>query len=371
MDYKDLDQSALSAFVDYDGHEIVRRFEDEKTGLIAFIAVHNTNIGPALGGCRIRPYASEQDAIEDVLRLSRGMTYKNAAAGLPLGGGKAVVIADPYSEKNDEMIKAMGRAVETLDGQYISAEDSGLSEDDVRLMYGETQYVTGFSDGLTGGLGGNPSPATAHGVYCALKATVKYKLGADTVDGLHVAIQGLGAVGYALCRILTENGARVTACEMREDVVEKAQEEFPALQIVPVDSIFDVDADIFAPCAMGAQLNDLTIPRLKVDMVVGAANNQLATMGHGQMLAERGILYAPDYVVNAGGVIFVSYEYFQRSGKNPFDHALNHDEMMDHVERATSSIVKIFERAERDKSLPHEAADRYAESIFMTQSKAA
>jgi len=371
MKFTDLSKDFLSNFQDYDNHEIIRRFEDEETGLLAFVGVHNTNLGPALGGGRVRAYKDEDEAISDVLRLSRGMTYKSAAAGMPLGGGKAVILADPYNEKTPEMISAMGRAIDTLGGKYISAEDSGITEADVALMHKQTPYVTGFPDGSPSGLGGDPSPATAHGLFCAMREALKFKHNTENFKGVHVAIQGLGAVGYGLCRILNDHGAKISACDMREDVIAKAQNEFDGINNVGVNDIFDVDADVFAPCAMGAQLNDLTIPRLKVDIIAGAANNQLATPHHGKILSDRGILYAPDYIVNCGGVVSVGYEYFQRSDNNPFDYDLTHDKMMDHVEQASKSVSKIFAHAEAENILPHEAADRYGESIFMDKPLAA
>lgn len=371
MEYKDLSSSTLDNYVDYDEHVRVRRVQNEETGLIGYIAVHNTNLGPALGGCRVSAYKSEDEAIRDALRLSRGMTYKNALAGLPLGGGKSVIIADPYTQKTPEMITDVARAVEALGGEYISAEDSGLSEDDVRIMAKETDYVVGFSTDESE-IGGNPSPVTAYGVFCGMRSAVLKRYGKTNMDGLKVSIQGLGAVGYELARLLQEDGAKIFACDMREAVLEQAQKEIPGLEVVALDDIFDCDADIFAPCAMGAQLNSNTIPRLKVDMVVGAANNQLATQADEQLLEEKNILYAPDYVVNSGGVIAVAYEYFDRIGQNPFPHEINHENMMAHVERSARNVEKIFDYAEKMGISTGLAANQMAEKIFLRlQSEAA
>lgn len=365
MNYMDMDKKRLSDFPDYDGHELVRRIEDPESGMVAFIAVHNSALGPALGGCRIWPYASENDAIHDVLRLSKGMTYKNALAGLPLGGGKSVIIADPYKDKTEAMVRAMARAVDDLQGLYITAEDSGLTEEDVVMMYEETPYVTGFSDANDAeSVGGNPSPVTSYGVYHAMKASVKKLYGSASLRGKSVSVQGLGAVGMGLCALLDKEGVSLHLTDVRVTVLEEAKARFQNVTIVEPDAIFDADVDIFAPCAMGAQLNEDTIPRLRVDLVVGAANNQLATDVCGQMLSDRKILYAPDFVVNSGGVTAVAYEYFQRSGVNPFDHDLTRETMMAHVEKAAGNIEAVFEIAEKENLLPGQAANALAERIF-------
>jgi len=363
LEYTILTPEFLSAFSDYDHHEKVVRFEDKDTGLLAFISVHNSTLGPALGGCRIIKYASEDAALKDVLRLSRGMTYKNALAGLPLGGGKSVIIADPFTEKTDALLKSFGRGVETLKGLYITAEDSGTTEHDIMVIRTETNYALGIPAGQSD-LGGNPSPITAWGVYNGLKAAAKRRYGRDTLSGLTVSVQGLGAVGYELCRLLSQDGVKIYATDIRADVMKKAQDEIKNLTIVSGDEIFTVKADIFAPCALGAQLNDTTIPLLTVDIVAGAANNQLAAPHHEKALAERNILYVPDYVLNAGGVIAVAYEYLHGTGGNPFGVELNRKNMMAHVERIGQTITKLCNIADGTNTTPARAADAMAEGIF-------
>lgn len=360
----DLDADRLSAFPDYDGHERVVLVEDDDTGLRAFIAVHNLTLGPSLGGCRMRSYASDDEAIEDVLRLSHGMTYKNALANLPLGGGKTVVLGNPYTDKTDAMMRALGRAVAALDGIYITAEDSGTGEHDMIEIAKETSFVGGLPDPLPGDLGGNPSPITAFGVFSGIQSAVQHFYGHTDLSGLKVAVQGLGAVGYELCRLLHEQGVQLIATDIRENVLEQAQQDMPGLQVVGADDIFAVEANIFAPCALGAQINGHTIPLLHVDIVAGAANNQLAGPQHGALLAERGILYVPDFVLNAGGVIAVAYEYFARTGRNPFSHELNRDNMLAHVEQIGPTLNRIFEITQEQGITTAAAADRLAESIF-------
>lgn len=363
MDYVDLDTKALKGFVDYRGHERVRRITDPETGLRAFIAVHNTSLGPALGGCRMAGYETEEEAICDVLRLSRGMTYKNALAGLPFGGGKSVIVGDPYQDKTDDMMRAMGNAVHSLEGEYITAEDSGIQESDILKMFEKTGFVTGFKDKTASGLGGDPSPVTAYGVFCGIREAVAYKYG-DQKSGLTVAVQGLGAVGYELCRLLHAEGAKLIVTDVRDEVLDKIKDEMPGVVCVAAEAIFDTEADIFSPCALGAQINDMTIPRLKVDIIAGAANNQLAEDKHAAILQDRGILYVPDYVLNAGGVISAAYEYFQRQGQNPFDYELQRETMISHVERIANTLRRIFRISDSEHITTAVAADRLAESIF-------
>lgn len=370
MNTQDLDVSVLSKFVDYDGHETIRRVDDPETGLIAFIGVHNGNLGPALGGSRMYAYASEDDAIRDVLRLSRGMTYKNALAGLPLGGGKTVIVGDPRKLKTDNLMRALGRGVESLQGRYITAEDSGTNEHDMITISKETSYVVGLPTAADS-VGGDPSPVTAYGVYKGIKACAQRRYGSEDLKGLKASVQGLGAVGYALCKYLHAEGVTLTVTDVREESLQRAREEFPGVTIVAPDEIFDVEAHIFAPCALGAQINDQTIPRLKVDIIAGAANNQLAAPVHGQMLKDKGILYAPDYVINAGGVIAVAYEYCQRIGKNPFSHDITRENMMAHVEKIGATLAKIFNIAEARNITTAQAADELAEAIFRDGKKVA
>jgi leucine dehydrogenase len=363
----------VSSHPSFDRHEQVALFENEAAGLKAIIAIHNTNLGPSLGGCRVYPYVDQNAALTDVLRLSRGMTYKSALAQLPLGGGKAVIIANPRSDKTEAMMEAFGEAVESLKGRYITAEDVGSNEEDMIAISRKTIHVAGLPHAAKeGGVSGNPSPVTAYGVYCGIRACVREKFGSDDLSGKKVAIQGLGAVGYALAQYLYKDGADLIVADLHQASLDRAIAEFGGgrLQIVPADEILSVRADIFAPCAMGAVLNDETIPLLEVGIVAGAANNQLAAPHHGLMLKERGILYAPDYAINSGGVTSVGYEYFARAGMNPYGYTLVPDTMRAHVAKIEDTLLKIFQIArERDISTG-ESADRLAEEIFL-QRKAA
>lgn len=350
----------------FDHHERVVRLTDQETGLRAIVAVHNTNLGPSLGGCRIFPYASEEDAIRDVLRLSRGMTYKSALAGLPLGGGKAVIIANPRTDKTPAMMRAFGAGIEALGGKYITAEDVGSSEADMIEISGATSYVAGLpeQDGDEG-VAGNPSPVTAYGVYCGLKACAREMFGAPELAGRRVAIQGLGAVGYALAEYLVSDGASLVVTDIHDDVLERARAQFgEKIAIVAPDAIHAAEVDIFAPCALGAGLNDATIPAIRARIVGGAANNQLAEPRHDRMLKERGILYAPDYAINSGGITSVGYEYFWRTARNPYAHDLTREAMMRHVARIEDTLGRVFTIA-RNKDIPTgEASDQLAEQSF-------
>lgn len=363
MNHIDLGSDALKVFPDYDDHERLRRIEDPVTGLIAFIGVHNRNLGPALGGCRMRPYESEDAALTDVLRLSRGMTYKNALAGLPLGGGKSVILGDPFKMKTEQLMQAMGRAVQSLNGHYITAEDSGTGEHDMIAMAKETKFVVGLPQ-QTGDLGGNPSPVTAWGVFNGLRAGVKRRYGSDALAGLKVAVQGLGAVGHDLCRFLHDEGVELVVTDIRQSLIDQLKSELPGVRVVAPDDIFAVDANVFAPCALGAQINADTIPRLKVDIIAGAANNQMATPDDEDRVAQKHILYVPDYAINAGGVIAVAYEYFHATGNNPFSTPLTRDAMMAHVGQIGRTIEQIFAVAEAQKITTGRAADSLARSIF-------
>jgi len=363
MAFTDLDAAILKDFADYDNHYKVRHFTDPATGLKAWIAVHNINLGPALGGCRMYAYKSDQDAIRDVLRLSRGMTYKNALAGLPLGGGKSVIMGDPMRDKNPALMEEMGASVHTLNGEYISAEDSGTNMNDMALMLRRTPYVMGQKT-EEGKLGGDPSPVTAWGVFCGIKAAMRRKFGVPDVRGRTFAVQGLGAVGYDLCRHLHKEGAKLIVTDVRPAIIEKVKAELAGTVGVAPDAIFSAKANVFAPCALGAQLNEKTIPQLTVDIVAGAANNQMETPEDHDRLAARGILYAPDYAINAGGVIAVGYEFFAQTGKNPYSYELTRPNMMAHVEKIEKTLDKIFNIAEARNITPGRAADELAEAIF-------
>ncbi|MBN1918450.1 MAG: Glu/Leu/Phe/Val dehydrogenase [Verrucomicrobia bacterium] len=291
-------------------HEQLVFVQDRASGLRGIIGIHSTVLGPALGGLRMWPYKTEDEAINDVLRLSEGMTYKAAASGLNLGGGKAVIIGDPRTDKTPEVFRAMGRAIERLGGSYITAEDVGTCPDDMSFIRETTQHVTGLSRAEGGS--GDPSPTTAAGVQESIVACLEAVNGApakgdEVLDGVRVAVQGVGHVGGVLCRNLAAKGARLTVCDINAEQAERVSKQCGATVVAP-EAIYDVEADVFAPCGLGAILNDETIPRLKCRVVAGAANNQLADIKrHGPMLEQRRILYAPDYVANAGGLINIYY----------------------------------------------------------------
>jgi len=281
------------------GHEQLVICSEPEAGYKGIIAIHDTTLGPALGGTRFWNYKSDDEAIIDALRLARGMTYKAAVAGLNLGGGKSVIIGDNKTKKREAILRAHGRFVESLRGRYITAEDVGTSVDDMEWIRMETQYVTGIYGGS-----GDPSPVTAFGTYRGIKAAAKAKYGDDSLNGKTIAVQGLGHVGSYLCAMLNDEGAKLVVTDIDKDRVATAKEEFGAKTVAP-DEIYDVKADVFAPCALGAVINDKTLPKLKFDIVAGAANNVLAEPRHGDELHAKGILYAPDYVINAGGLINV------------------------------------------------------------------
>jgi leucine dehydrogenase len=294
---------------EFDAHEEVAFFADAKSGLRAIIAIHNTRLGPSLGGCRMRNYASDAEALTDVLRLSRGMTYKAALADLPQGGGKSVMLGDPHRDKTAERVRAMGRFVGSMSGRYLVAEDSGTGVDDMRLMAEESAFVRGLVEepGQAGLGGGDPSPATAHGVRIAIEAAAVSALQRDSLRGLRVAIQGVGHVGFYLAQELTALGVRVWVADVDAGAVERCVRHTGAMAVAPDEILFE-DVDVLAPCAHGAILNVVSIPKIRARIIAGAANNQLATPAADRALLERGICYAPDYVVNAGGIIDIHYQ---------------------------------------------------------------
>jgi leucine dehydrogenase len=278
---------------------------DRGTGLKAIIAIHDSRLGPALGGCRFLPYDTDEDAVIDALRLARGMTYKAALAGLAHGGGKSVLIRPAHNFDRVAMFRAFGRFVDDLGGHYITAEDSGTGLEDMEVIRTVTHHVTGVD--ISHGGSGDPSPFTALGVRRGIEACVKFKLGREKLDGVHVAVQGIGHVGYHLCKELYTAGAKLSVADMDPLKSERAHREFKA-SIVPLDKIFEIECDVIAPCALGSALNDQSIPKIKAKIVAGAANNQLALPQHGDDLHQRGILYAPDYAINAGGLVNVAQE---------------------------------------------------------------
>nr|WP_309101023.1 branched-chain amino acid dehydrogenase [Fredinandcohnia onubensis] len=322
--------------------------QDKQSGLKAIIAIHDTTLGPALGGTRMWTYASEEAAIEDALRLAKGMTYKNAAAGLNLGGGKTVIIGDPRKDKNEEMFRAFGRYIQGLNGRYITAEDVGTTVADMDIIHEETDFVTGISPAF--GSSGNPSPVTAFGVYRGMKAAAKEAFGSDSLEGKIIAVQGVGNVAYTLCKYLHEEGANLIVTDINKDAVDRAVRDFGARAVDPND-IYGVDCDIYAPCALGATVNDETIPQLKAKVIAGSANNQLKEPRHGDTIHELGIVYAPDYVINAGGVINVADELY----------GYNQDRALKKVESIYDTIAKVIEIAKRDGIPTYQAADRLAE----------
>lgn len=288
------------------GHEQVVFCNDDATGLKAIIAIHDTTLGPALGGCRMWDYKTEEEALEDVLRLSKGMTYKAAVSGLPLGGGKSVIIGDPKELKNESFFRTFGRFVDSLAGRYITAEDVNIRVKDMEWVALETPYVTGISSKLNSS--GDPSPVTAWGVYYGIKASVKHKLGKDSLSGLKVSVQGCGSVGSYLTKYLVEEGAKVCIADLDNTKVKSLVDNF-GVEAVDLSKIHSISADVFAPCALGAILNDDTIPAIESPIIAGGANNQLLNEAkHAAMLQERNILYAPDYVINAGGLMNVCQE---------------------------------------------------------------
>jgi len=336
----------------FKGHEQVAYLHDKKTGLKAFIAIHDTSLGPAAGGCRMWKYDNELDALSDALRLSRGMSYKNAMAGLKLGGGKAVIIGDSKTDKSEEIFRAFGRFVHSLGGKYISAEDVGISVEDMEIVSEETPHVAGLNKGEHAS--GDPSPFTATGTYIGIKAAVKHQLGKDDVKGLTVAVQGVGHVGYYLCKHLHENGAKLLVSDINQAALDRVADEFGAT-IVATDEIISADADVFAPCALGAIINDDTIDTIKATIIAGAANNQLARDEHGQKLMQKNILYAPDYVINAGGIINVAAET-----RGEYDETWVNKK----VDNIYNSLTAIFERSKAEKRPTNLIADEMAQDII-------
>lgn len=331
----------------FDHHEHVAFGEDRVSGLRAIIAVHNTRLGPAVGGCRMYAYASEDDALFDVLRLSRSMTYKSALAGLPFGGGKSVIIGNPATDKTPELLHAMGDFIHGLGGRYVAAEDSGTRVADIAVMARRTPHVSGLQEEAEHG--GDPSPSTAYGVYLGIRTAVQYRLGSDSMRGLRVAVQGLGNVGFHLAGLLVADGARVVGADVNPGNLERARVTH-GVEVVGTDEILTLEADVFAPCAMGAVLDSPTIDGLRVGIVAGAANNQLADDAQADHLWDRGILYCPDFLINAGGIIDV---YHQRIGSGK-------QAMREHVQRIEANLQEILYRADRVGRSPHLVAEELA-----------
>ncbi len=335
--------------ISFDNHEQVVFCHDKDTGLKAIIGIHNTVLGPALGGTRMWNYTSEWEALNDVLRLSRGMTYKSAISGLDLGGGKAVIIGDSKKDKNPELIKAFARYVDSLSGRYITAEDVGSTTADMDLIHTITPHVTGISESLGGS--GNPSPVTAYGVFMGLKAAAKFQFGTDNLAGKKVFVQGIGNVGETLVKHLTENGANVIITDLSEERVAEVANKYGAT-ICTGNDLYSEEVDIYAPCALGATINDDTIEKIKAKVIAGAANNQLAVEAvHGKRLQERGIVYAPDFLINAGGIINVFGEIAKYGS----------DEAIRRTENIYNTTLDILNYAKEQNITPNQAAMRLAE----------
>lgn len=340
------------------GYEKVVEAVDPGSGLHAFIAVHSTVLGPALGGMRMWPFATRDEALTDVLRLAKGMTYKSAVAETGLGGGKSVIIGDSRKSKTPELIRAMGRFVDSLEGRYITAEDVGTTTDDMVMLASVTRWVTGLPREKGGS--GNPAPSTALGTFLGLKATVAERFGKKDIRGMTVAVQGLGQVGMRLAEMLHADGAKLIAADIARERVDDAVKRLGATACTDAE-IFGAAADVLAPCALGGVLNDETIPRLKCGAIAGCANNQLLESRHGDELARRGILYAPDFVINAGGIINVSLE-LEPGGYDP-------EKASRKIQNIPRALSRIYEIAKREKLGTHLAADHLAEERLKSRPK--
>ena len=337
--------------INVDGWRKVVHFQEPEAGFEAIIAVHDTSLGPGCGGCRVRRYDSFDDALTDVTRLSRGMTFKNALGGIPFGGGKAVILADPRTEKTPAMFDAFGRAVEAMDGLYYTAEDSGVTEDDLKIVRKHTKYVSGVAED---GEGGNPSPFTARGVWRGVQAAAKHRLGADNLKDVRVAILGVGAVGMELARLLHEDGAKLVVADVHEASVAKAVADFGAEAVSP-EACAAADVDVFSPCALGGSIHRDMLSTLKARVVAGAANNQLSTPDMDQALFEKGVLYAPDYVINAAGVISVGLEILD---------TWTADDMTRRIDAIGGTLSQIFARSKAEQRPTGAIADQMALEVI-------
>lgn len=335
---------ALFDLVDFDDHEKVLFCRDRASGLKAIIAIHSTQLGPAVGGCRMWQYASDEEALVDALRLSRGMTYKNAMASLPFGGGKSVILGDARTDKSPALFRAFGAAIDALGGRYISAEDVGITPQDIACMSETTEHVVGRAE-----KSGDPSPFTAYGTFLGIKAAFKHRHGQASLKDVRVAVQGVGHVGYHLCRYLHDAGADLVVTDISQSNLDRVASDFGATIVAP-DAIYDQPMEIYAPCALGATLNDANLARTRAKVIAGCANNQLATPEMDQKLKDAGILYAPDYVINAGGIINVSFER-------------NYDrkQSLHKVEQIYDTLSTIFEKSQRLDLPTGQIADQMAQ----------
>jgi leucine dehydrogenase len=346
----------VQKYEDFAGHERVLRCLDSDTGLEAYIGIHNRNLGPALGGCRIWPYLSQDLAVKDVLRLSRGMTYKSAISHLPLGGGKAVIVGDPGLIKTPALLHAMGRFVDTLDGAYITAEDSGTSVADLQVMGATTAHVAGIngkvlSDGST--VSGDPSPSTAYGVFVGIRAAAHFRFGTDNLAGIKVAVQGVGNVGRQLVELLHNAGAQVMIADLYSTATEQLR-QYQDVTVVNNQTIHQADVDVFAPCALGGILTVASLNEIKAPLIAGAANNQLSNNAAGVKLFRMGKVYAPDYVINAGGIIDI---YHERLG-------YVHADATKHIDGIFDTLLNIFGSAVEQDIPFHQMADKISEQRF-------
>lgn len=344
---------------DFDDHELVQVVRDRASGLTAIIALHSTHLGPGAGGTRFWHYAEPAMAMRDALRLSRGMSYKNAMAGLPMGGGKAVILADAAGTKTPEMLAAFGTAVGALDGRYVTAEDVGITEADMVAVSQQTRHVTGLPARDQAQAGGDPGPFTARGIFYGIKAAVAHKLGTDSLRGIHVAIQGTGSVGGGVARLLASEGARLTLADVNVDRAKALAAELGGAAVA-ADTIMDTQCDVFSPNALGAILDDAGIARLQAPIVAGGANNQLARPEHGSALAARGILYAPDYVINAGGIIAVALEYLAREHGQPS----SLDEVHRRLEEIPGRLTAIWDESKASGRSADQVADGMAQQLI-------
>ncbi|MEM6266573.1 MAG: Glu/Leu/Phe/Val dehydrogenase dimerization domain-containing protein [Pseudomonadota bacterium] len=344
---------------DFDDHEMVQVVRDRLSGLTAIIAIHSSALGPGAGGTRFWHYPNPKDGLRDALRLSRGMSYKNAMAGLPMGGGKAVILADEWRTKTPDMLAAFGDAVEALAGRYVTAEDVGVSEADMVAVADRTSHVSGLPATGVDAAGGDPGPFTAYGIYHGIKAAVHYKLGRNDLAGVHVAVQGVGSVGGGVARLLAKDGARLTVADMAEDHAQAMASELDA-DVVSADAIMTTPCDVFSPNALGAVLDEASIASLQAPIVAGGANNQLARAHHGQKLFERGILYAPDYVINAGGIISVATEYLARRDGTPG----KVEDVNRLIEQIPARLEQIWQASETSHVSPDLVADQMAQELI-------
>lgn len=347
---------AVFELIQADNYEQIIFCNDAKVGLKAIIAIHSSALGPATGGCRMWNYQTEEEALTDVLRLSKGMTYKASISGLPLGGGKSIIIG-PASLKTPELLKRFGDFVETLKGNYVTAKDVGIDSSDLKMIKTKTPHILGIAGESNSS--GDPSPVTAWGVYNGMLACAEKAFGSKNLKGLHIALQGLGAVNYNLLKYLHQDGAIITACDINKESTERVQKEF-GTEIVSPESIYDVNADIFSPGALGAIVNSQTIPRLKCKVIAGAANNQLATEKDGEELVRKGILYAPDYAINAGGLINI---YHEREG-------YNRDKAYAHVAKIYDTIKDVLEQSTQENLPTNFVANRIAENRVLEAERA-